>query len=121
MRRNSTCKLHAWPTARSALLRAAATTALIASMAGGMAVMAPAASASSRVPPPKPPPSLVPPLQTVIIPSGSFNVPTISRCPRGSFTGQANGTAATYSFINGHSQLLSMQYSATIINSPTAG
>lgn len=98
MRWKSTRKLHAWPIARSALLRAAATTALIASMAGGLAAMAPAANASSRVPAPKPPPSLAPPLQTVIISSGSFRVPTISRCPRGSFTGQASGTAATYSF-----------------------
>jgi hypothetical protein len=95
MRWNSSRKLHAWPTAASALLRAAATTALIASMAGGIAAMAPAANASSRVPPPKPAHSLVPPLQTIINSSGSFNVPAISRCPRNSFTGQASGTVAT--------------------------
>jgi hypothetical protein len=92
VRWNSTPKLHAWPVARSALLRAATTAALVASMAGGIAAMAPAANASSRVPPPKPAHSLVPPIQNVIAPSGSFNVPAISRCPRNSFTGQASGT-----------------------------
>jgi hypothetical protein len=60
-------------------------------MAGGIAAMAPAANASSRVPPPRSAHPLVPPIQNIITPSGSFNVPAISRCPKGSFTGQANG------------------------------